>query len=196
MASTIPVSVNPFSPFPELETHRFRLRALRPSDAEIIYGYFSDPRVTRFFGMEPYTALEQAEQFIAGYLSAAEAGRGIRWGVAVRQTDLLVGTCGFHAWHVPHRRAEIGYEVRPDNWRTGVMSEVLPAMLQYGFDQMNLNRIAALISPPNTASVRLIEKLGFQREGLLREYSITAGIPEDLCSYSLLRYEFAVVPGT
>lgn len=183
------VLVNPFQPFPVLATERFRLRPLGGADAEALFGYFSDPELTRYFGTAPFTSIEQAHGFIAQYEKAAEQGRAIRWGIAWKRSDALAGTCGFHNWSQQHLRAEIGYEVAPSLWRRGVMSEALPAICGFGFGPMRLNRIGALISLPNAASIRLVEKLGFQREGVLRQVLVTAGGAEDLLSYSLLRGE-------
>ena len=181
--------MNPFQPFPELATERFRLRPLHGADAAILFGYFSGPELTGRFGMVPLTSIEQAYDFIRQYEKAAEQGQAIRWGIAWKESDVLVGSCGYHNWSQEHRRAEIGYEVAPSLWRRGVMSEVLPVICGFGFARMELNRIGALIMPSNVASIRLVEKLGFQREGVLRKYLVKAGVAEDFVSYSLLRGE-------
>ena len=178
---------SPFFPFPELETERFRLRRLREEDTDAFFGWLSDPEVMRYFGMEPLTERETAAQIIAFYGSSAEKGSEVRWGVEERATGELVGSCGFHAVVPMHRRAEVGFEVRRDRWRTGVMREALPAILRFGFERAGLNRVSALVDPANAASIGLVERLGFTREGVLRQYQQLGGRFDDLISFSLLR---------
>lgn len=180
---------NPFTPFPVLETERFRLRRLEPADAGALFGWLSDPEVTRHFGIVPLQDPTDARQVVEHYAGAAETGTAIRWGIEERATGELVGSCGFHAWVALHARAEVGYEVTRSRWRTGVMREALPAALRFGFEEMGLHRIGALVAPANEASLRLLDRLGFTREGTLRHYECTDGHFDDLVSHSLLRGE-------
>jgi [ribosomal protein S5]-alanine N-acetyltransferase len=187
--------MNPFQPFPRLETERCILRPLESADAPALLEYFSSPELARFIGLDPFDTIIEAEAFIAQYRAAAGAGRALRWGIELRETGALIGSCGFHTWVRSDRRTEIGYELVPSMWRRGVMSEVLPAAIEWGFAEMEIHRIGALVSTDNVASMRLLEKLGFRREGVLRGNSWVAGQPEDLASYSLLRTDVAGLAG-
>ena len=178
---------SPFVPFPELETERFRLRLMTAEDTDAFFAWLSDAEVMRFFGMEPLTDREDAAKIIEHYRRSAEDGIAIRWGIEDRAAGELVGSCGLHALDAMHRRAEVGFEVRRDRWRTEVMSEVLPAVLRFAFGRAGLNRVGALVEPGNAASIALLEKTGFAREGLLRQYQRTGDRFDDLLSFSLLR---------
>ncbi|WP_202623269.1 GNAT family N-acetyltransferase [Alkalibacterium sp. MB6] len=86
-----------------------------------------------------------------------------------------------------HFRIEIGYELSKDLWGRGLASEAVEAIIHYGFKELGLQRIEALIEPPNRSSRRLVEKLGFVREGLLRNYEFTNKGFDDLYMYALLK---------
>lgn len=108
-----------------------------------------------------------------------------------KNTNQIIGWCGFHTWYKDHRRAEIGYALNSDSNRSkGYMSEAIKPIIQYGFGTMNLNRIEAFIGPENYPSLKLIEKLGFKKEGQLRNHYFKNGKFEDSVVHSLLIDEF------
>src|SRR5690606_39641068 len=86
-------------------------------------------------------------------------------------------------------RAEIGFELSKEQWGKGIAAEAVEAIIRHGFQQMNFQRIEALIEPRNLASQKLVERLGFVREGLLRSYEYTCGKFDDLYMYSVLKQE-------
>lgn len=178
---------SPAGDFPPLETERLVLRCLAAGDADFVFRHFSDPEVTRFLlDEDPLTHRSQAEELIRSYLEPTGKTHN-RWAIARRTDAALIGTCGFHRWDKRHRRAEIGYDLAPDCWGRGMMAEALREMIRYGFDRMQLNRIDALVYTENTRSIRLLERLSFQREGLLRDYYCTRGKYFDHVIYSLLK---------
>jgi ribosomal-protein-alanine N-acetyltransferase len=106
-----------------------------------------------------------------------------------------IGSCGFHNWFLIHRRAELGYVLIEERWkRLGLMSEALKFVIPFGFNQLNLIRLEACISPENKASLSIIEKFGFQQEGLLRQHYTPTGSnsPEDSILFSLLESDYRV----
>ncbi len=106
-----------------------------------------------------------------------------------------IGSCGFHNWFLMHRRAELGYVLIEERWkRLGLMSEALKFVIPFGFNQLNLIRMEACISPENKASLSIIEKFGFQQEGLLRQHYTPTGSnsPEDSILFSLLESDYRV----
>lgn len=155
--------------FPSLETERLLLRPLSTVDLEFVFRHFSDPAVNRYLlDEEPVRTREQAQSIIDFYSSPATQPYN-RW-VIVRKADMQpIGTCGYHQWQKVHQRAEIGYDLEKASWGQGIMTEALRTMLRYGFEQMDLNRVEALVYVENDASIRLLERLGFQKEGLLRQ---------------------------
>lgn len=113
--------------------------------------------------------------------------RGIRWGIERLDTKELIGTIGFHALAQKHRRAEIGYEIIPEHWQNGFASEVLSKVVSYGFSALGLTRIGAVVFIANEASNRLLLKMGFQKEGVLRQYMYQNGTPYDTNVYSIVK---------
>lgn len=181
------------TPFPEIITERLHLRAATPADAEDMLRYLSDPEVMKHTGMEPFQNTEDVLDEINWYHSLVEEDSGIRWGITLKESGKMIGSCGFHNREPKHFRAEIGYELSPEHWGKGIASEALQAVLRYGFSHLRLERIEALIEPENRASLRLVEKNGFLREGLLRHYEYGRGRFDDLYMYSILREDLAFV---
>jgi ribosomal-protein-alanine N-acetyltransferase len=178
--------VTPWSPFPELETPRLRLRALAPTDARELFRVFSDPRVMTYWSGPPYRALEEAERLVVRVSEALAAGRGIEWAITERDGGRLVGKCGFHRWEQAHRRAEIGYALASAHWNRGLATEALGAMLSWGIAALDLHTVEAQVDPRNEPSIRLLDRLGFAREGLLKESFLYEGEFCDTAIYSLL----------
>lgn len=173
--------------FPDSETERLYLRPLIPADAAFIYRHFSDPAVTRYLMDEPPLATpEQAEALIRFY-QEPEGKSYNRWGIARKADGQLIGTCGYHNWNRRYFRAEIGYDLSPARWGRGYMREALQAVIQNGFGRMGLHRIEALVYTENVRSLKLLQKLGFQQEGVLRDYFYLDGRFYDHCLLALLK---------
>ncbi len=180
-----------FLEFPRLETGRLVLRRLRPSDAESLFAILSDEEVARFYDDEAFAEISQAREQIEAWASGFEQRRSIRWGIAHKELDTIIGTCGYYGLHRWHRRAAIGYELARPYWRQGIMTEALDAIIGFGFSECGFNRVQALVMPGNEASEGLLEKLGFEKEGVLREYENWGNKGYvDLSIFSLLRHEY------
>ncbi|MCA1064202.1 GNAT family protein [Rossellomorea sp. AcN35-11] len=176
--------------FPVLETERFRLRQMEERDAPQVFDYFSKDEVTRYYDLEPFQDVKQAVEIIQRWDGRFQINEGIRWGIALKGTDEIIGSCGFHEWQKEHFKAELGFEVHPMYWRQGVMTEVLKPILQYGFEEMSLNRIEAFYDPENTSSQECLKKAGFTFEGILRKAAFEKGVFCDAAVCSLLKEEF------
>jgi [ribosomal protein S5]-alanine N-acetyltransferase len=172
--------------FPILETDRLLLREINNEDAEGIFTCFSNNEVTRFYGQDTLESVEQAEQFVEFFSKNYMEKRGIRWGIERKGTKGIIGTIGYNAWLPKHKRAEIGYEIRPDQWRKGYTMEAILKVTSYGFEEMGLTRIGAIVFIENEASNRLLTKIGFQKEGVLKNYMYQNGKAHDTNVYSLL----------
>ena len=173
--------------FPNLETERLILRELTQEDAKSIFHCFSHEEVIRYYGQEPFTDFKQAEKLIMLFSKNFTEKRGIRWGIERKETKGIIGTIGFNVWSPTHKRAEIGYEIHPDYWRQGFTKEAVQKVIAYGFEDMKLNRIGAVVFLENEASTQLLIKLGFQQEGILRDYMYQKGQAYDTFIYSLLK---------
>ena len=111
--------------------------------------------------------------------------------IVEKASSKIMGKCGFHTWNPQHHRAEIGYALNDDEFKNkGYMKETLEKVLDFGFQEMPLNRIEALIDENNTPSKKLLDYFGFVREGNLRGHYLVDGVFEDSVMYSLLTSEF------
>lgn len=183
--------MNPDIAYPKLQTPRLALRALRMEDADFLFSEWSDPAVTYFMhDEEPLQTREQAEEFLRPLQTPEKIPNLKWWGIELKADGRLIGTCGYFRWNQQHHRAEIGYDLCSDAWGQGLMPEALQVLIRYGFEEMDLNRIEAMTHIENQRSQRVLTKLGFQREGLLREYYCRDGIYNDQTQYSLLKSEW------
>jgi ribosomal-protein-alanine N-acetyltransferase len=180
-----------YARFPLLQSERLVLRDLRPQDAPAVLRIFGDDEVTRYYDLDTFTDLAQAENLIERFQQRYLNQIGIRWGIALNNAeDDLIGTCGYNIWIQGHARAVVGYDLARSKWRQGIMSEALSTVVRFGFAQMGLNRIETPIFAENAASGHLLKKLGFRAEGTLREYEFLKGHFVDLAMYALLQKEW------
>jgi len=183
--------MNASDDFPSLETERLLLRPLSAGDLEFVFQHFSDPDVNRYLlDDEPVATREQA-QAIVDFYSPPTGKSYNRWVLVSKADQRPIGTCGYHQWHKVHHRAEIGYDLEKASWRQGFMTEALWAILRHGFEHMKLNRIEAFVYPENDASLRILERLGFQKEGLLRQSFRQGKLYYDHWLLSLLKAEWS-----
>lgn len=177
-----------------LETERLRLRPQRADDAAALFAMFSDREVTRYWSTPPWPSFEHAKRMVAREIEAMAAGRLLRLTITRSADRAPIGTCALFAWVPGCRRAEVGYTLARPAWGQGLMHEALTALLDHGFSAMDLHRIEADIDPRNLASARSLERLGFVREGLLRERWIVDGEVSDSALYGLLRPDWHARP--
>jgi ribosomal-protein-alanine N-acetyltransferase len=179
-----------FQTFPILITDRLILRQAQLSDAEEVLVFRSDPVVQRYNG-PVFKSVEEAEALIEELQTEFEKGEGVSWGVTLKEQDRVIGLFGLHYWSKYHRRAEAGYDMARAFWGQGIGSEALRAILRFGFNDLDLNRIYAGTIADNQESVRMLERLGFTREGTRRKHSWEDdGTFHDSAMYGLLRDEF------
>lgn len=158
-----------------LVTANFELRPLAQGDRDDLFAHLSDPATVDYMDIEPLAELAGADAIIAWASGLATSGEGVRWAIRDRAGG-FVGTAGFNGL-VRERaaRGEVAYDVVRPRWRQGVMAEVLPAVLDYGFGALALHRIEAMVTPGNTASAALLERHGFVLEGTLRDHAYWKG---------------------
>lgn len=169
-----------------LYTERLLLRPLRADDAAALFGIFSDPQVTRYLSRPAWPAITVAQERIARDIAAMSAGDYVCFGMERRSDGRLLGECSLFNLNQQCRRAEVGYTMAFDAWGQGCMNEALRCLLDFGFSQLALNRVEADIDPRNLASAKSLERLGFVKEGHLRQRWIVAGEVSDSGLYGLL----------
>lgn len=176
-----------------LTTDRLLLRPLGEADEPALFALFSHPQVMRYWSSPAWTSPAQAHQLVAFDHAAMARGEHLRLGLELRQGRALVGTCTLFNGHAASRRAELGYSLAPAHWGRGLMHEALGALLRHGFETLQLHRVEADVDPRNHASARVLERLGFVREGLARERWIVAGELSDSALYGLLHRDWAAL---
>ena len=175
--------------FPEIETERLRLREFRPDDADKIREIYTDWEVVKYYGLPFIHTLEEARQEIDWFINLYPKKEGIRWCITEKDKDLYIGDIGYYEWEKDDFRAEFGFKLERAHWRKGFISEIVPAVLSFGYNKMNLNRIQAIVDPRNEPSWKMLEKYRFKKEGLLRDFEYEHGGFVSVYMYALLKNE-------
>jgi RimJ/RimL family protein N-acetyltransferase len=179
-------------PFPALpiDFARVRLRRIEGSDIDAMFAIYADAEVARYLSFPPMTERREAEDFV-GRIHAGYADGG-SWQLAVerREDGALIGTCILFHFHEQSRRAEIGYTLGRAYWSQGYMREALIGLIDIAFGALDLNRLEADIDPRNDPSARILERLGFRKEGYMPERWIVNGEVADTAFFGLLRSDW------
>lgn len=177
-----------FITFPKLETERFILRELRSDDAKEYYTYFSDHEVTKYWGYEGPKNMETAAKTFTRFQNAFNRKEMITWGIATKDEDRIIGTCILNDF-IRASMVNLSYNLSKAYWGKGIMTEALETIIPFAFHVLDINRIQAKVMPENNASAKLLSKLGFVQEGLLRDY-IFGEIITDTLIFSMLKKDF------
>lgn len=172
--------------FPQLETDRLHLIEIQDCHLNDLFRLFSDDNVTRFYNLHTYTDPSDGKKFIDWYKTRYKQGLGIRWGIALKGQNNIIGTIGFNNYTKNHR-ANIGYDLQTKHWNHGYITEALTAIISYGFDTLQINRIEAEVMIGNTVSEKVLEKLNFTKEGILRDWMLWNDCHYNITMYSLLK---------
>ncbi len=175
-----------FHPFPTIQTERLLLRRISKSDAVNLLRLRSDKNVMQHIGRPMASNLDDAAKVINVIEEALINNNGITWGVTLRGSRELVGTIGLWRIIKEHYRAEIGYLLDAKLHGKGLMNEAMKPVLEYGFKNMRLHSIEAIVSPLNVASIKLLEKNDFIREAYFKENYFFNGKFLNTYIYSLL----------
>jgi RimJ/RimL family protein N-acetyltransferase len=177
-------------PTPTLPTARLLLRPFAQADAQALFALQSNARVLRYWDAPPWKERARAERFIAACAQMAQEGTGARLAIERAADRAFIGWCCLVQWNPDHRSARMGYCLDEPAWGQGFATEAAAALLHWAFDSLDLNRVQAETDTRNTASSRVLEKLGFVREGMLREDCIVNGEVSDSWVYGLLRRDW------
>ncbi|WP_121745239.1 GNAT family protein [Streptomyces sp. E2N166] len=175
---------------PTLHTARLRLRPFTDADADRLFALHSSTHVMRFWDSAPWNDQARAERFLAICGKMADEGTGARVAIDRASDGAFVGWCGLTEWDPGHRSASLGYCLDDAMWGNGYATEAAHALLQWAFDTLDLNRVQAETDTRNVASARVLEKIGFVREGTLREDCVVNGEVSDSWVFGLIRREW------
>ncbi|WP_078553532.1 GNAT family N-acetyltransferase [Bacillus alkalicellulosilyticus] len=177
--------------FPNIETNRLLLRNVNNEDVDFIFKLFSNERVCEYlYDEEPFKSRNDAIEFVDSYKNPDEKGYN-RWVLIKKGANQEpIGTCGLHYWDKTNNIAEIGYDLWHEYWRQGYMKEALVSAIEIGFTHLKLNRINAFVALHNDNSSKLLERVGFQNEGIYRDKHLYRGKYYDHYSFSLLKRDW------
>lgn len=175
-----------FTPFPVLSTERLLLRRILFTDAADLFILRADENIMRFIPRPLAKSVEDVNNLIQSIDEGTAKNELINWAITLKEENKLIGTIGFVRTTLQHHRAEVGYLLHNDYQGKGIMQEALTAVIDFGFKQMKLHSIEAIIDPDNIASAKLLERNHFIKEAHFKENSYYNGKFLDAIHYSLL----------
>ena len=171
-----------------IATTQLVLRRPRMSDADDIFdNYAADPEVTRYVTWRPYTDRSEVAPFLQSRLARWDSGEEHSWVIKRPQEDRIIGMIGCR---VREHAADIGYVMSRNYWNRGYTTEAAKAIVDWASNLKFVYRVWAVCDVENKASSRVLEKVGMQREGILRRYIVHPNLspePRDCCVYSKIR---------
>jgi ribosomal-protein-alanine N-acetyltransferase len=178
---------------PTINASRVSLRWISDEDVDALYRIFSHAEVMRYWSTPPLADRNAAVKLLHEIHDGFRRQAVLKWGIARRPDDELIGTATLFNLNLENHRAEVGYCLDRAHWGKGYMNEALQALLGYAFEELALHRIEADVDPRNSASIQTVERLGFQLEGYLRERWQVNGEIQDTVFFGLLRPNWDVV---
>lgn len=179
-----------FSKIPTIETPRLILRGMRVSDKEDMYEYACRRDVTEYLTWEPHPTIGYTKQYLEFIASKYRVGDFYDWAVVFKENSKMIGTCGFTRFDCRNDLAEVGYVLNPDYWGKGIAGEAVSAVMDFGFNKLQLHRIEARFMHGNDKSRRVMEKCGMRFEGMGRENLFVKNKYVDVGVCAILRNEF------
>lgn len=179
-----------FSHIPELQTERLLLRAMRASDSTDMYDYARRPEVTEYLLWRPHTDVRYTRRYLEYLGGRYRIGMHYEWALIHKETERMIGTCGFARIDTSHNCGELGYVLHPDFHGQGLMTEACERVLQFGFGVLGLNRIEARYMVENTPSRHVMDRLGMLFEGVQRASMLVKGKYRDIATCAILAKDY------
>ncbi len=174
-----------FVPYPVIETERLKIRMVQKGDAEDLYELCRRPETSRFSLWSPHEDLKETKEFIAYQISLYRKRKCMFFVVEEKASGKVIGTCSYVSMDSDYKMAEIGYSILSDLWNHGFATEVAEALTGYAFDRIGVQRVFARLLPQNTASARVLLKLGFEFEGRAKNGFYYNGRVDDVDVYGI-----------
>lgn len=180
----------PLAALQSIESPRTKLRIVEKSDLSALMRVNGSDEVTRFLPYATWKSMADAEAWFERMAVVQASGTALQFVLVEKATQGVVGTCLLFRYDEGSNRAELGYVLGRPHWGAGLMVEALHALVGHAFEGLGIRRLEAEVNPANVASLRVLERLGFTREGLLRQRWVTEGLAYDVAAYGLLRHEY------
>jgi len=171
-----------------LHTLRLDLIEIKQKHLKDLFKLFGDEKVTKFYNLLTLKNEHEAQKTIDHFQDRFKNQLGIRWGIALKGQENIIGTIGFNNFYKGHK-ANIGYDLQSEYWNNGYVTEALSTIIDYGFTKLEINRIEAEVMQGNVLSEKVLTKLNFRKEGVLREWLFWNNKHYDMTMFSLLKNE-------
>lgn len=178
------------NPFPVIQTERLILRQMELADADNLFLLRKEKKVMQYIAKPLATSIMDAIDLINLINQRIETNAGINWAITLKDENKLVGSVSLHKIDKEHHRAELGYMLSPHLWNKRITSEAVNAVINYGFDKLNLHSIEALIDPDNIASAKILKSFGFKKEAYFKQNYFFNEKFLDTEVYSLLKSDW------
>lgn len=172
-----------------MKTKNYYLKEVEAADIKNIHKGLSDPEITKYYDVH-FPTLEATEEQMTWYNDLKKNGTGIWWGIYGNNDNLFKGACGYNGLDKEHQKAEIGLWLLKEYWGKGILREVMPTLFDYGFTQLELNRIEGFVINDNAKCKSALEKINFTYEGTMRESEIKNGKRLNIDIYSILKRDW------
>ncbi|WP_343101144.1 GNAT family N-acetyltransferase [Romboutsia sp. MSSM.1001216sp_RTP31141st1_G3_RTP31141_220114] len=173
--------------FKNLETNRLLLRSISKNDSSDIFNYLSKDEVTKYLGKTSIKCENEAKILIDKILKASSESNGMRWGIVLKENNKLIGLAGYNSIDFKNKKCNLGYDIDSAYWHNGYGMEAVSEIIRYAFYDLNLHRIEAEVVIGNNSSSNLLTKLGFKKEGMLRQSIFKEGDFLDVEIFSLIQ---------
>jgi ribosomal-protein-alanine N-acetyltransferase len=173
-----------------LESDRLIIRGIEEADMADLLVMNQDDEVLRFLPYPKWQTVEDGVAWLGRVRKIEAAGTGVQLVLLERASRRAIGACVLFRYDEASRRAEIGFAMASAFWGMGLMTEALCGIITHAFGARGLRRLEAEANPANEASCRLLERIGFTAEGLLRKRWQSKGEPYDTRIFGLLREEW------
>ena len=177
-----------FTPFPVIQTERLVLRRITNADVKEVFELRSNPETMKYIPRPLAKTTQDALDHIATIEEKIVLNEGINWAITLKENKNLIGLIGYYRMQPENYRAEIGYMLLPEFHGKGIITEAVKRLIKFGFEDLKLHSIEAVIDPGNLASEKVLQKTGFTKEAHLKECQLYDGKFIDKVIYSLLRY--------
>ncbi|MBK7381111.1 MAG: GNAT family N-acetyltransferase [Ignavibacteriales bacterium] len=190
------INDNVFNQFPNLETNNLFLENFTITVVNEIFKIRSDIRVMQYLDKDCHKTVEDSKKMINEIIQAYKDKSGINWIIRKKNTLEEIGYIGYWRLNRQGVRAEIGYALKPEYWRKGLMSEAMFKVIEFGFGEFGLHSIEGNVNPQNESSIKILEKFGFKKEAHFKEDYLYKGKYLDSAIYSLLETDALNIKST
>jgi len=179
-----------YSNLPVIEAERLILRPVEPGDYRAVFEYAGDPEAAKYASWDAHKTIRESKVLVDFIRKRYAQNRPSNWAVVLKENKRMIGTCGFLSDFPANKRAEIGFALSRTFWNRGYATEAAKKTIEFGFNDLKLNRIEAFCDEQNRASARVLEKIGMKQEGVFRQYVYSKGSFRNMSAYAILAEEF------